>query len=63
MIRKLMFITFICVFKITFVLVNQKFKRNQTIIGFSMYLCLKYWVYLIGWLLKFILFPYIHFYF
>lgn len=43
-----MFITFICVYKITLVLANQSFRRNQTVADFLLYLCLKYWVCLIG---------------
>lgn len=42
------------------VLVNQNFRRNQTIADFLLYLSLK--LCLIGWLLKFILFPFMHFY-
>lgn len=48
-----MFITFICIFKITLVLVNQNFRRTQTIADFLLYLCLRYWVCLIGRLLSY----------
>lgn len=41
-------------FEVTFALDNQNCKRNQTILHFLLYLCLKYLIFLIGWLLKFI---------